>query len=168
MRQEAVAARLADAIDEAAPSAAAARAVVDLSRFRNVPAAISRSAAAAAWDRVINQQSGGVPRRPGPASGSPASPSRPAISLRGDEPGAEQRTMAQRPRLIALQQRMLTEAETAEYLGRDLSWFRPNLDRLEETGFPAPLNAVDRYDRAAIDKWLDARARTGWCSPVSV
>ena len=71
---ESVTARLADAIDEAAPIAAAARAVVDLSRFRNVPPTISRSAAAAAWDRVINQQSGGVPRRPGPASGPPASP----------------------------------------------------------------------------------------------
>ena len=69
--------------------------------------------------------------------------------------------MAQRPRLIALQQRMLTEAEAAEYLGRDLSWFRANLDRLEELGFPAPLDAVDRYDRQAIDKWLDALGQEG-------
>ena len=74
--KEAVAARLADAVDDQRANVAAS---VDLTCFRNVPAAVSRSITAAAWDRVINQQSGGVPlRRPGPAGGSPALLTRPA------------------------------------------------------------------------------------------
>jgi hypothetical protein len=69
--------------------------------------------------------------------------------------------MPSRPRLIALKQRMLTEAETAEYLGRDLAWFRNNLDRLEERGFPSTLDLLDRYDRETIDKWLDTLGQDG-------
>ena len=69
--------------------------------------------------------------------------------------------MAQRPRLIALQQRLLDEREVAEYLGRDLAWFRANLDRLEEMGFPAPLDAVDRYDVTLVNKWLDTLGQDG-------
>ena len=62
---------------------------------------------------------------------------------------------------MVLVQRLMTEAEAASYLGRDVAWLRANLDRLEEMGFPAPLDAVDRYDRAAIDKWLDALGQDG-------
>ncbi len=51
--------------------------------------------------------------------------------------------------------RGMTEAATAAYLGRSLSWFVKHKTALIEAGFPAKLPLVDLYDREAVDKWLD-------------
>lgn len=51
--------------------------------------------------------------------------------------------------------RLLTADELAEYLGHSPGWFAQARPRLEAQGFPAPLGEIDRYDRAAVDRWLD-------------
>ena len=69
--------------------------------------------------------------------------------------------MSQRAAAMVLVKRMLTESEIAEYLGRDLGWLRLNLATLTARGFPAPLPGIDRYDRLAVDAWLDVQAGPG-------
>lgn len=59
-------------------------------------------------------------------------------------------------------QRLLTGDEVSVYLGHSGIWFARNRARLEETGFPKPIAELDdRWDRAAIDAWLDTFAQNG-------
>ena len=51
--------------------------------------------------------------------------------------------------------RVLSVAQTADYIGRSLSWFSEHREELEARGFPRPLPVVDGYDRVAIDACLD-------------
>ena len=69
--------------------------------------------------------------------------------------------MTQRTAALVITQRMMTEGEVAAYLGRDLPWFRRNRDVLAAHGFPEPLPGVDRFDRVAVDAWLDTQSTTG-------
>ena len=48
-----------------------------------------------------------------------------------------------------------SEFEAAAYIGRSADWLRDNRERLRAAGFPAPVDVLGRYDRAAIDRWFD-------------
>ncbi len=58
--------------------------------------------------------------------------------------------------------RVLTQAETAGYIGKSPSWLSEHLPELEAMGFPKPVPFLDGYDRAAVDSWLD---RLGGLAP---
>jgi hypothetical protein len=56
--------------------------------------------------------------------------------------------------------RGLTRREAAEYLGHTESWLtKERLDDLQESGFPEIDPLTERFDRHAIDVWLDQRSR---------
>lgn len=62
--------------------------------------------------------------------------------------------------------RILTSrAQVAALLGRSETWFRDNRARLEAAGFPARDALLGGWDRAAIDRFLDARGGIGTGSP---
>lgn len=54
--------------------------------------------------------------------------------------------------------RVLRQKEVAAYIGRSQGWFCRNKGKLEREGFPAPIEALGGYDRAAIDDWLDQKS----------
>jgi hypothetical protein len=54
--------------------------------------------------------------------------------------------------------RLMSEAQTALYLSLDLTTFRRKYPALRASGFPVPEPITGNYDRAAIDRWLDAQA----------
>lgn len=51
--------------------------------------------------------------------------------------------------------RVMNRIETASYIGYSATWFAENLPRLYAGGFPKPLPLLDRWDRHAVDRWLD-------------
>lgn len=59
-----------------------------------------------------------------------------------------------RPRLL-IQPRILRRSEIAAYLNHSETWFLGQRERLEESGFPKFMAALDGYDKAAVDHWLD-------------
>lgn len=61
--------------------------------------------------------------------------------------------------------RVLNRAETAAYIGYSVTWFAERLPELYAKGFPAPLPLLERWDRHAIDRWLD---RLGGNMPMTV
>ena len=64
-----------------------------------------------------------------------------------------------RPRLFEqIPNRGLTNVETATYLGLSEGRFTTLLPKLQKAGFPKPDDLLERYDREAIDCWLDRRA----------
>jgi hypothetical protein len=63
-----------------------------------------------------------------------------------------------RPATPEVTPRTLTARETAAYIGRTYDWFMRNRRQLEaERQFPAPLPGIRRYDRLAIDAWIDGQ-----------
>ena len=54
--------------------------------------------------------------------------------------------------------RILSQKEAAAYIGRSQGWFCRNQKKLRDDGFPAPIEALGGYDRAAIDDWLDRKS----------
>ena len=54
--------------------------------------------------------------------------------------------------------RLLNDAEMCEYLGLEISRFRILRPTLEARGFPVPLPDFDRYDRSAVDAWIDVES----------
>jgi hypothetical protein len=49
----------------------------------------------------------------------------------------------------------MNRVETAGYIGYSLTWFNAKLDELYARGFPKPLPVLERWDRHAVDRWLD-------------
>ena len=65
---------------------------------------------------------------------------------------------AARPR-FNLPPRGLTPTEMVGYLGHGPSWLTDErLARLYSLGFPRPDSITERFDRVAIDVWLDQRS----------
>lgn len=58
-------------------------------------------------------------------------------------------------RRTAIAPRVLNRVETAEYIGYSASWFGARLPVLYAKGFPKPLPILERWDRHAVDRWLD-------------
>lgn len=57
------------------------------------------------------------------------------------------------------QPRGLTKAEAAGLLGHGEGWLTDKrLNQLYSTGFPRPDPILERFDRVAIDSWLDRRS----------
>lgn len=64
-----------------------------------------------------------------------------------------------RPRLMDnTPPRGLTAYEVAYYLGVSETHFHRKLPELRRAGFPEPDSLLRRYDKAAIDRWLDMRS----------
>ena len=63
--------------------------------------------------------------------------------------------MAARKKRLAIQSRLLSEADTAAYLNRSLTWLADHREELDAAGFPQPLPVVGQRDKLAIDAWLD-------------
>lgn len=57
----------------------------------------------------------------------------------------------------------MNRTETAAYIGYSPTWFSEHLDELYRRGFPRPLQLLDRWDRRAVDLWLD---RLGGIEPA--
>jgi integrase len=57
-----------------------------------------------------------------------------------------------------VRRRLLEDTELCDYLGLELSRFRILRPALEARGFPVPLPDFGRYDRKAVDTWLDAES----------
>ena len=51
--------------------------------------------------------------------------------------------------------RLMNAQQTADYLGRSLSWFQAHRPDLERNGFPQPVPFIGSWDRRAVDHWLD-------------
>ncbi len=65
---------------------------------------------------------------------------------------------AARPRFTA-QPRGLTPTEMIGYIGHGASWLTDErLEQLYSLGFPRPDSMTERFDRVAIDAWLDQRS----------
>ena len=58
----------------------------------------------------------------------------------------------------------MNQAETAGYIGYSTTWFGSRLGDLYAMGFPKPLPLLERWDRHAVDRWLD---RLGGEVPLS-
>lgn len=58
----------------------------------------------------------------------------------------------------------MNRTETAGYIGYSSSWFDEHLPRLYAGGFPKPLPLLERWDRWAVDRWID---RLGGEAPES-
>lgn len=56
------------------------------------------------------------------------------------------------------EKRLLDAGEVAFYLGVDLTHFKSNRIAFEVLGFPAPLKMFGRWDKRAVDAWLDAQS----------
>ncbi len=52
--------------------------------------------------------------------------------------------------------RMLSRAELAAYLGHGPAAFARLLHELYEIGLPSPDITLQRWDRVAVDEWLDS------------
>lgn len=66
---------------------------------------------------------------------------------------------ARRPRFTdSVPARGLTRCETAHYLGLSEGRFSELRPALERDGFPAIDPLLARYDRVAVDAWLDIRS----------
>lgn len=55
--------------------------------------------------------------------------------------------------------RLITEECTAEYIGVSREEFRRKYDSLRAAGFPAAEALTGSFDRVAVDRWIDHRAR---------
>lgn len=53
--------------------------------------------------------------------------------------------------------RLMNAQQTANYLGRSLSWFHKHRPILERNGFPQPVPQIGSWDRRAIDQWLNVQ-----------
>jgi hypothetical protein len=49
----------------------------------------------------------------------------------------------------------MNRGETAAYIGYSATWFTEKLPELYALGFPRPLPVLDKWDRHAVDRWLD-------------
>jgi len=58
----------------------------------------------------------------------------------------------------SLEKRLLDAGEVAYYLGVDLAHFKTNLIAFEALGFPVPLKTFGRWDKRAVDAWLDVQS----------
>lgn len=65
------------------------------------------------------------------------------------------------PRLPDCSARLIDDDAAAHYLGLDLDTFHELREEFERKGFPHPESVTHRYDRIAIDKWLDDGNRGG-------
>ncbi len=63
--------------------------------------------------------------------------------------------MAKRGRLAPVRQRIVNDAELAQYLGKSVSWLTAHRPELEERGFPPRLPIVGGNDLNAVDRWVD-------------
>ncbi len=55
--------------------------------------------------------------------------------------------------------RGMTTTEVARYLGfQNVQTFRSKLPQLRKLGFPNKIVGLHRYDRTAIDRWLDEQS----------
>ena len=68
-------------------------------------------------------------------------------------------------RRIVIAPRVMNQAETAGYIGYSPAWFGAKLGGLYAMGFPKPLPLLERWDRHAVDRWLD---RLGGEAPRTV
>jgi hypothetical protein len=70
--------------------------------------------------------------------------------------------MSRSTRKFEFAPRLMTHFDLAVYLRRSEGWLKENLPLLLAQGFPAPDQLFDRhglFDRAAVDAWLDRRAK---------
>lgn len=58
-------------------------------------------------------------------------------------------------RRLPIAPRVMNRTETACYIGYSTTWFNEKLPHLYAGGFPRPLPLLDRWDRIAVDRWLD-------------
>ena len=49
----------------------------------------------------------------------------------------------------------MNRGETAAYIGYSPGWFSAKLPELYALGFPRPLPLLDKWDRRAVDRWID-------------
>ncbi len=67
-----------------------------------------------------------------------------------------------------LQPRGMTSEAVAEYLGyRSAKSFQSRLPVLRAKGFPPRIAGLHRWDRAAIDRWLDEQSGITHDDPVA-
>ena len=64
----------------------------------------------------------------------------------------------------AIAPRVMNRGETAAYIGYSATWFGEHLQELYIKGFPQPLPLLERWDRHAVDRWLD---RLGGEAPMT-
>lgn len=55
--------------------------------------------------------------------------------------------------------RLLSPAEAAKYLGRSTRWIRTAVERGELEAVRVKGKARPRFDRAALDRWIEERER---------
>ncbi|WP_133251487.1 helix-turn-helix transcriptional regulator [Zavarzinia aquatilis] len=64
--------------------------------------------------------------------------------------------------------RLMTAAEVAALLGHALGWFYRERRRLEAAGFPPEVRGLrNRWDRAAIEAWLDGQLPARQAPPAA-